>query len=210
MALGADPCPPGPAGPAARGLRSRECGRDPGESSLDPTRPRLRIGTSRKAHQGGLVDQPPGYRHASSVVSVSARSVNRSANERRSSTQTGAPELPASAARRRRMYSTRDRPRRAAWASTPASTDAGTPRISTSASSTTFGYLTTSDGRGLSAGPRRTDCQFELQARDQIAAGTWESSGRVPGSLVDVVPHTSARSFGIQNWPSASNTSVTA
>jgi acetyl-CoA acyltransferase len=87
---------------------------DPHQASFDACGPLLGIGAVGQTYQGGLVDQPFGHRHAALVTSSSARSANVSAKSRRSCTETGALTVAASAARRLRMYSTREIPSRAA------------------------------------------------------------------------------------------------
>jgi hypothetical protein len=86
-----------------------------------------------QTRERGLADQPVAHRHAASITSSSARSAIVSAKSRRSFTETGAFPVAASAAKRLRMYSTRETPSRAACASTLANTASGTSRMSTSA-----------------------------------------------------------------------------
>ena len=54
-------------------LESGHCGH-PHQASLDASRPLHGVGTIARPYQGGLVDQPFGQRHASSMISMSARS----------------------------------------------------------------------------------------------------------------------------------------
>src|SRR5207302_4927178 len=108
-------------------------GGDPDEASLDARHPALSIRACRQWYQCRLVDEPRRYCHADDITSGSARSSKTVANSARSATLTVAGTRAASCARRRRRYSLRETPRRAAWASSAASTSSGTSRTKTSA-----------------------------------------------------------------------------